>query len=127
MPDVIALGAGIVGMTTAWELARDGDRVTWSTRRQDPLSHANGGQFSYSYDRPVNRPLDLATFAPVWFGPPTPTSPGPGPASSWSTAARRASLRPAAVPSTKAFSGTEPSPVPVSFLPSRAAERALRD
>lgn len=54
--NIILIGAGIVGMTTAWELARDGHRVTVVDRAAGPAegaSHANGGQLSYSYVAPL--------------------------------------------------------------------------
>jgi len=54
--EIIVIGAGIVGMTTAWELARDGHNVTVVDRAAGPAqgaSHANGGQLSYSYVAPL--------------------------------------------------------------------------
>lgn len=54
--DIIVIGAGIIGMTTAWQLARDGHRVTVVDRAAGPAegaSHANGAQLSYSYVAPL--------------------------------------------------------------------------
>jgi D-amino-acid dehydrogenase len=54
--DIIVIGAGIVGMTTAWELARDGHRVTVVDSADGPAqgtSYANGAQLSYSYVAPL--------------------------------------------------------------------------
>lgn len=53
---IIVIGAGIIGMTTAWELARDGHEVTVVDRSGGPAqgaSHANGAQLSYSYVAPL--------------------------------------------------------------------------
>src|SRR5690606_35028314 len=54
--NIIVIGAGIVGMATAWELARDGHQVTVVDRAPNAAagaSHANGGQLSYSYVAPL--------------------------------------------------------------------------
>lgn len=48
----IVLGAGVIGVTTAYYLAEQGCRVTVIDRSDDVAcgaSHANGGQLSYSY------------------------------------------------------------------------------
>lgn len=50
--DVFVLGAGVVGVTTAYALARRGLRVAIVDRRAGPgleTSYANGGQLSYAY------------------------------------------------------------------------------
>ncbi|MFJ4288625.1 D-amino acid dehydrogenase [Cupriavidus sp. NPDC089707] len=56
---VVIVGAGVVGMTTAWRLAQDGHEVTVLERHQGPgeeTSFANGGQLSYSYVAPLAGP-----------------------------------------------------------------------
>jgi D-amino-acid dehydrogenase len=56
---VVIVGAGVVGMTTAWRLAQDGHQVTVLERHQGPgeeTSFANGGQLSYSYVAPLAGP-----------------------------------------------------------------------
>lgn len=61
--DVVVIGSGVVGMTTAWRLARDGHRVTVVDRAPataQGASHANGAQLSYSYVAPLANPA-------VWF------------------------------------------------------------
>ncbi|TNF63666.1 MAG: FAD-dependent oxidoreductase, partial [Burkholderiales bacterium] len=55
---VVVVGAGIVGLGTAWSLARDGWRVT-VVDRDEPGSGASGGngaQLSYSYVQPLADP-----------------------------------------------------------------------
>ncbi len=62
--DIIVIGSGVVGMTTAWRLAHDGHRVTVVDRAAataQGASHANGAQLSYSYVAPLADPS-------VWFG-----------------------------------------------------------
>jgi len=56
---VIVLGAGVVGVTTAWYLAADGHEVTVIERQPDPAletSFANGGQISVSHAEPWASP-----------------------------------------------------------------------
>ena len=56
---VIVLGAGVVGLTTAYALARDGHRVTVLDGARSAALHtsqANGGQLSYSYVAPFAGP-----------------------------------------------------------------------
>lgn len=76
--NILVIGAGIIGLTTAWRLVRDGHRVTVVDRASGPgqgTSHANGGQLSYSYVAPLAGPsiwrdlpsLLLGHQAPVRF------------------------------------------------------------
>ena len=56
---VIVLGGGVVGVTSAWYLARDGHEVTVVDRQPGPAletSFANGGQISVSYAEPWANP-----------------------------------------------------------------------
>ena len=52
---VVVLGAGIVGLATAWELAHQGYEVTVVDRATSGAgaSRANGAQLSYSYVQPL--------------------------------------------------------------------------
>ncbi|MGN5478999.1 FAD-dependent oxidoreductase [Cupriavidus basilensis] len=55
----VIVGAGVVGMTSAWRLAQDGHEVTVLERHDGPgeeTSFANGGQLSYSYVAPLAGP-----------------------------------------------------------------------
>ncbi|MCW3477821.1 D-amino acid dehydrogenase [Limobrevibacterium gyesilva] len=59
---IIVLGAGIVGMTTAWWLAQDGHEVTVLDRAAavgQGTSFANGAQLSFSYVAPMASPAVL--------------------------------------------------------------------
>lgn len=61
--EIVVIGSGVVGMTTAWRLARDGHAVTVVDRAAataQGASHANGAQLSYSYVAPLASPA-------VWF------------------------------------------------------------
>ncbi len=56
---VIVLGAGVVGVTSAWYLAADGHQVTVIDRQPIPAretSFANGGQISVSHAEPWANP-----------------------------------------------------------------------
>jgi len=55
---VAVLGAGIVGLTTAWQLQRDGFEVTVVDRGQpgQGASFGNGAQLSYAYVQPLADP-----------------------------------------------------------------------
>jgi D-amino-acid dehydrogenase len=60
---ICVLGAGVVGLTTAYYLARAGHQVTVVERNGEPgqgASYANGGQLSYSYVAPLAAPGALA-------------------------------------------------------------------
>ncbi|MDF0606736.1 D-amino acid dehydrogenase [Neisseriaceae bacterium TC5R-5] len=53
---VCIIGAGVVGLCTAWQLAKHGVAVTIIDRQQQvaaETSYANGGQLSYSYVAPL--------------------------------------------------------------------------
>jgi D-amino-acid dehydrogenase len=59
---VCILGAGVIGLTTAWELLQRGYEVTVVDRNRDPgaeASFANGAQLSYSYVAPLASPETL--------------------------------------------------------------------
>jgi D-amino-acid dehydrogenase len=56
---ILVLGGGVVGVTSAWYLARDGHEVTLVDRQPGPAletSFANGGQISASYAEPWANP-----------------------------------------------------------------------
>ena len=56
---VIVLGAGVIGVTTAWYLCQDGHDVTLLDRRAEPgleTSFANGGQLSVTHAEPWANP-----------------------------------------------------------------------
>jgi D-amino-acid dehydrogenase len=55
---ICVLGAGIVGLATAWELQREGHQVTVIDRQQAGAgaSGANGAQLSYAYVQPLADP-----------------------------------------------------------------------
>lgn len=75
---VIVLGAGIIGVSTAYYLARAGHSVTVVDRQPEPgleTSFANGGQISASHAEPWSNPATLWKLpgwlgrrdAPLWF------------------------------------------------------------
>lgn len=60
--NVCVLGAGVVGLTTAWEFAERGYEVTLVDRRRESgaeTSFANGAQLSYAYVAPLAAPEAL--------------------------------------------------------------------
>ncbi|MEI2414789.1 D-amino acid dehydrogenase [Orrella sp. JC864] len=66
---VCVIGAGVVGVTTAYFLAREGHCVTLVDARAQPAevaSYANGGQLSYSYVAPLAGPGVLPA-VPGWL------------------------------------------------------------
>lgn len=66
---ICVIGAGVVGVTTAWFLANRGWQVTLVDACQDTAqvaSHANGGQLSYSYVAPLAGPGVLPN-VPGWL------------------------------------------------------------
>jgi len=77
---IAVIGAGVVGMTTAWALARAGHKVSVIDAAAEPAagaSHGNGAQLSYSYVAPLASPsiwrdlpgLMFSADAPVRFRP----------------------------------------------------------
>ncbi len=67
----IVLGAGVVGMTTAYSLAERDVRVTVIDRNDGvayECSHANGGQLSYSFAESLATPAFLAKLPRVLAG-----------------------------------------------------------
>jgi D-amino-acid dehydrogenase len=66
---ICVLGGGVIGVTTAYYLAREGHQVTLVERRENvaqETSHANGGQLSYSYVAPLADPSVLPKL-PKWL------------------------------------------------------------
>jgi D-amino-acid dehydrogenase len=67
--NIVVVGAGIIGMSTAWYLARDGHQVTVVDRADAAgaeTSYANGGQLSYSFVVPLAGPGVLSK-VPGWL------------------------------------------------------------
>lgn len=61
--EVLVLGSGVIGVTTAWMLSRRGHGVTVLEKAGSAgqaTSFANGGQLSYSYADPLASPALLA-------------------------------------------------------------------
>ncbi|MFT6386833.1 MAG: D-amino-acid dehydrogenase [Cellvibrionaceae bacterium] len=69
--NVIVLGAGVVGVSTAYFLAKKGCRVTIVDRAELPglgSSYANGGQLSYNYRTPIANPKVLSQLPKILLG-----------------------------------------------------------
>ncbi len=67
---VIVLGAGVVGVASAWYLAAAGHEVTVLDRQDEPgkeTSYANGGQISAGHAEPWARP-DVVPKVLKWLG-----------------------------------------------------------
>lgn len=66
---IMVLGAGVVGLTSAWYLRRAGHQVTIVDRHAEVASETsfgNGGQLSYSYVAPLAGPGVLSKL-PAWL------------------------------------------------------------
>ena len=66
---VVVLGAGVIGVTTAYYLARAGAEVTVIDRQDGPAqdtSFANAGQVSFGYSTPWGAP-GIPTKALKWM------------------------------------------------------------
>ena len=72
MAEVLILGAGVVGMTTAYALARSGHRVTVIDAASSPAeggaSFGNGAQLSYSYTDALASPSMVRTLPKYLLG-----------------------------------------------------------
>jgi D-amino-acid dehydrogenase len=67
--NIVVIGAGVVGLASAWYLQRDGHEVTVVDRAAGVgkgTSHANGGQLSYRYITPLADP-DILAKIPGWL------------------------------------------------------------
>jgi len=67
--EILVLGAGVVGLTTAYYLQAAGHSVTIVDRHRKvaaETSHANGAQLSYSYVAPLAGPGILSKI-PSWL------------------------------------------------------------
>lgn len=73
---VAVLGAGIVGLATAWQLQRDGFEVTVIDRAQpgSGTSFGNGAQLSYAYVQPLADPSIWAQLPKLLFSRESPFS-----------------------------------------------------
>jgi D-amino-acid dehydrogenase len=68
---VVILGAGVVGVATAYALAKKGCQVTIVDRGVEPgrgSSFANGGQLSYNYRTPIANPKILKQLPKILLG-----------------------------------------------------------
>lgn len=79
--NIVVIGAGVVGMSTAWRLAQDGHRVRVLEASGDVgtgTSFANGGQLSYSYVAPLADPSVWAQLPGLLTDPASPVQFRPG-------------------------------------------------
>jgi len=71
MARIAIVGAGVVGVATAWQLCRDGHEVTLVDAHAGPAggaSHANGAQLSYAYGDALATPGLLAQLPAILLG-----------------------------------------------------------
>ncbi len=71
MMHVLVLGAGVVGVSSAYQLAKQGCRVTLIDRAEQAgmgSSYANGGQLSYRYRTPIANPGVLLQLPKILLG-----------------------------------------------------------
>ena len=72
---ILVLGAGVIGTSTAWYLARHGHDVTVVDRREGAgleTSFANGSQISVSHSEPWSTPDAPIKLVKWWFKPDSP-------------------------------------------------------
>ncbi|MGD8589205.1 MAG: D-amino acid dehydrogenase [Chromatiales bacterium] len=68
---ILIVGAGIIGLTTAYQLLKRGHHVRLVDREEAPgrvSSYMNGGQFSYTYAEPLASPAMLRQLLPLLLG-----------------------------------------------------------
>lgn len=78
---VLVLGAGVIGLTTAWALTEAGCDVTVVDRNPDPggdASPGNGAQLSYNFVAPFASPETLRHLPALLLGRDSPTRMRPG-------------------------------------------------
>lgn len=71
MMKAVIIGAGVVGITTAYQLAKAGYQVTLLERHKGAAlgtSYANGGQLSYHYKTPIGTPQILKQLPKILCG-----------------------------------------------------------
>lgn len=79
--NIIVIGAGVVGMSTAWRLAQDGHAVRVVDAADEAgmgTSFANGGQLSYSYVAPLADPSVWGQLPKLLTDPASPVQFRPG-------------------------------------------------
>lgn len=67
---ICILGAGVIGLTTAWELAERGHEVIIVDRQREPgveTSFANAGQLAYTHVAPLASPEILHKLSALIF------------------------------------------------------------
>jgi D-amino-acid dehydrogenase len=68
--NICILGAGVIGLTTAWRLSEAGHQVTVIDRNAAPAaetSFGNGAQLSYAFVSPLASPSTLRKILPMLF------------------------------------------------------------